>query len=72
MKVTQCQKIINYMRVFGSITPLEAVSDLGCMRLASRINDIKNMGHRIKTEFVTGKNRLGETTRFAKYSLEEG
>lgn len=70
MKVTQCQKIVNYMKTFGSITPLEAVSDLGCMRLAFRINDIKKMGYRVKTELISGKNRLGESTRFAKYSLE--
>lgn len=71
MKETQCQKIIRYMQKFGSITPLEAISDIGCMRLASRINDIKKMGYKVKTEHIDGFNRLGEATHFARYSLQE-
>ena len=31
------------MREFGSITQLEALRDLGVMRLASRISEIKKM-----------------------------
>lgn len=60
MKATQNERIVAYIRQFGSITPLQAVADIGCMRLASRINDLKRMGYRIRTEYITGTNRLGE------------
>ena len=36
--MTQCERIILYMRKFGSITTLQAFEDIGCTRLASRIN----------------------------------
>lgn len=69
--MTQNEKVLDYMERFGSITPLEAMADLGIMRLGARIWDLKAQGHSIKTETVTSKNRFGETTHFAKYSLEE-
>ena len=38
-KPTQNERIIRYMEYFGSITQVEALQDLGVMRLASRISD---------------------------------
>ena len=42
--MTQTERVHQYMRDFGSITQLEAMADLGVMRLASRINDMKRQG----------------------------
>ena len=70
-KTSQCQKIIEYCRQHGSITQLEAISCLGIMRLASRINDLKNSGYKIKSEMVRGINRDGERISWARYRLEE-
>lgn len=50
MKTTQCQRILDYMDQFGSISTLEAFRDLGVARLASRIHDLKDMGYNIKSE----------------------
>lgn len=69
--MTQTEKILDYMERHGSITPLEAMTELGVMRLGARIWDIKESGIKIITETVTGKNRDGETTRFARYRLEK-
>ena len=69
--MTQCERIVEYMRKFGSITTLQAFNDLGCTRLTSRITDLKKEGYLIKGEFVSGKNRLGETVHYKKYSLIE-
>lgn len=55
MKVTQCNRIIQYCKDFGSITTLQAFQDLGVTRLASRINDLKKQGYAIESEFVSGK-----------------
>ena len=71
MKITQCQRIIDYMRQFGSISTLEAFNDLGVARLASRIHDLKGMGYNITSETKTGRNRFGEKTSFKVYRLAE-
>ena len=70
MKSTQCDKVIAYMRQFGSITQLEALSDIGCMRLASRISDLRQQGYAIGRRIKTGKNRYGDSVSFAEYYLE--
>lgn len=70
-KMTQCERIIKYMQDFGSITSAEAMSELGVFRLASRINDLKNQGYIIYTKIECGKNRYGEPTHYARYSLNE-
>lgn len=71
MKTTQCDRILQHMRDFGSISSLEAMSDYGIMRLASRINDLKNQGYNIISETKTSKNRYNETTHYSVYSLVE-
>lgn len=70
-KATQCDLVLEFMDANGSITPVEALDELGCMRLASRISDLKRMGHHIRKEMVEKKNRFGETVRFARYSIAE-
>ena len=69
-KLTQCMKIIKYMNDFGSITPVQAMQDLGVMRLAARISDLEVDGWEIQHERETGRNRYGEKTSYAKYSLK--
>lgn len=71
MKTTQCQRILDYMNQFGSISTLEAFKDLGVARLASRIHDLKRMGYNITSEIKSSKNRFGEHTCFKVYRLEE-
>lgn len=68
-KSTQAERILQYMEKFGSITQIEALQDLGCMRLASRISDLKKRGIPIKREMVGVKNRFGETCYVSQYSL---
>lgn len=65
----QTERILQYMRDFGSITQLEAMQDLGCMRLGARIFDLKREGYEIKKETETSKNRYGEDTSYARYRL---
>ena len=67
--MTQSQKIIQYMKMCGSITPVEAMRDLGVMRLAARIADIEASGIGISRQMETGKNRFGEKTHYMRYSL---
>lgn len=68
-RATQCERIIKYIEDFGSITSLDAMKDLGVMRLASRINDIKKMGYVIKAITEKGKNRYQEPTHYTRYFI---
>lgn len=68
-KATQASRILDYMNTFGSITQLEALKDLGVMRLASRISDLKKQGHPIHSETITVKNRFDEDCYIKRYSL---
>ena len=69
--MSQCEKIIRYMKDFGSITTMQAFQDLGITRLSGRIYDLKALGYQIRTETVAGRNRYGEKVHYFKYSLEE-
>lgn len=68
--MTQNERILRHLSDYGSITSLEAMSEYGIMRLASRISDLKKLGYPIIGELETGRNRYGETTRFSRYRLE--
>ena len=62
--------IINHLREYGSITQLEALRDYGCMRLASRISDIRKTGIKIIRLTETSRNRYGQKIRYARYIME--
>ena len=70
-KPTQNERIINYMHVHGSITQFEALQELGIMRLASRISDLRRLGYPITSKMVTVKNRFDEECRVKRYRFEE-
>lgn len=65
--MTQCQRILKYMDDFGTISTMQAFSDLGVTRLASRIHDLKQMGYEIESETRYSKNRYGENTHYSVY-----
>ena len=69
--MTQCEKVLMHMKLHGSITPMDAFSNYGIMRLGARIFDLKNMGHDIRMEMEEGHNRYGEAVRFARYRLHD-
>ena len=62
---SQCTQIKNWLKRGYKLTALEALELFGCMRLASRINDLRKQGLNIHTEKIittTGK-------RVTQYSL---
>lgn len=67
--MTQCERILRYIDEHGSITAKEAMNELGVMRLASRIADLKADGWEIDTRTVCSVNRYGERTHYAKYYM---
>lgn len=71
MKRSQSEMILRYMQHFGSITPMDAMQDLGCMRLAARIADLRDKGYSIGSRTKKCTNRYGNTVIFAEYYLKE-
>ena len=67
----QCERVLQYIKDFGSINPAQAFLDLGCYRLGARIWDLRHQGHQISRRMVTGKNRYGEAVSYAEYRLED-
>lgn len=59
-KPTQTAQVLAYILKHGSITPMEALTEYGCMRLAARIKNLRDEGHPIKTD---------ESKGYATYSL---
>lgn len=68
-KATQAERVLAYIEKFGSITQYEALQDLGVMRLASRISDLRKLGYPIQGESVAVKNRFEETCYVKRYSM---
>ena len=71
-KPTQNERILDYIHEFGSITQLEALRDLGVMRLASRMSDLRKQGYDIISKTEAVKNRYDESCHIKRYSLGEG
>ena len=69
-KATQKERVLQYMELHGTISALEALSELGCYRLAARIADLKKDGHLISSSMETVKNRYGDAVSIAVYRLE--
>lgn len=67
--MNHCEKIMRYMKLHGSITARQALRDIGCMRLASRICDLRKAGVKIQTESIRVRTRDGYT-HVTRYSLE--
>lgn len=67
--ISQNMMVLEYMRRNGSITAREAYN-LGVMRLASRVSDLKRKGYNITATMIRVPTRYGET-RVASYALEE-
>lgn len=70
--MTQREAILQYIKEFGSITPMQAFSDLGITKLATRISEMRKDGMQFKIETISTKNRYGKAVSYAKYSLREG
>ena len=66
-KTIQKQRVLDYIRETGSITPLEALKELGVMRLSDVVFKLKKDGYLIKTELVPVQTRYG-IAHVAKYS----
>lgn len=71
MKTTIQDRVLMWLKTYGSITPREAYNEIGCYRLSAVIYDLKKDGYNIETERETAQNRWGDKVAYAKYVLKE-
>ena len=69
--MNQREKILEYIDEHGSITSLTAMRSLGIMRLASRINEIRESGVDIVSVYVSTQTRYDEPTHYVRYMRKE-
>lgn len=66
--MTQHEKIADYLKNHGSITPAEAWDNLHVTKLSTRIGEMIKAGYDIKKSNIVIK-KDGETIRFTKYEV---
>ena len=67
-KLTNQQyQILWYIVTFGSISPMEAFSDLGVTKLSTRISEMTVLGIQFDQDFEGRENRFGKKVRFMRY-----
>ena len=69
---TQEARVLDYMATRGGITQIEALRDIGVMRLASRVSALRQKGWPIIDVWEHGLNRYGEKYHVKRYFLEGG
>lgn len=68
--MTMEERILKYIKDFGSITTKQAFDDLGCTRLSEYIRRLR-IDYSVKDEWVHGVNRYGDKTSYKKFYIEE-
>lgn len=72
-KVTQRDRVLQFIEEHGYITSYQAFRLIGCTQLATRIKELKDRGYKFRKERIKSKNRYGDKTHFDRYYLvEEG
>ena len=63
----QHKQILDYIRAFGSISPMEAFIDLGITKLSTRISEMKVLGVQFDQAYEGRVNRFGKKVRYMRY-----
>ena len=63
--MTQCEQILRHLQTGRSVSPLQALDRFGCFRLAARIHQLRERGHKIEVHRI----RVG-AKHFCSYLLD--
>ena len=69
--MNQKDMILEYIRRRGSITGLEAVTELGVMKLSNRIGELENDGYLFDRKDESKRNKSGRKTSYKRYFLKQ-
>ena len=65
--MTQHEMIIWHIDHYGSISPMEAFSEYGITKLATRISEMRRQGMNFTKVMVEQENRFGQPVRYMRY-----
>lgn len=68
-RITQKERILEYIDKYGSISALEAVRDLGVLQLSARLVEMEKDGIVFHKEQESALNRFGERIYYTRYSI---
>lgn len=68
--MTQEERVVKYIKDYGSITPLDAFRDLGITKLATIVSRLKRNGYHFYQHYDFSKNRYGEMCHYMRYWLD--
>jgi hypothetical protein len=63
----QQMNILCYIYDFGSISPMEAFSDLYITKLATRISEMRAIGIQFDQDYESRENRFGKSVHYMRY-----
>lgn len=61
--------ILKHLQKNKGITSMEAISEYGITRLASRIHELRESGHNIQNFWEESVNRYGVKVKYVRYVL---
>ena len=67
----QYTMVLNHLKEYGKITPAEAYKLYGVLRLGALIFMYRADGYDIYTKMIHHKNRYGNVSNYAEYTLKE-
>ena len=66
---TQCERLLEHLKLGLPLTAHKALYGYGCQRLAARMWDLRQVGHQIEKRMVEVATRDGRRARVAEYFL---
>lgn len=69
MSISQNDKVLQFMKMNGSITSMQAIQYLGVTRLSARIANLRERGIRIISKTVYARSKDDTPIHYSVYSL---
>jgi len=67
---SQDDAVLEWLSEYGTIEPMQALSNLGCYRLSAVIHRLRKTGHKITTSTITKQGKF-RVVKFGKYTLNK-
>lgn len=70
-RMTQCRRIVDYLKKYNSITNYLCLQELGILSPTKRISELRRMGYPIDDKQETVTNRYGEKCYVKRYYFDK-
>lgn len=69
--MNKTKAVLEWLQTHASISSMEAIRSFGATRLSAIIFNLRKRGYNIETVMVDGKDRFGNSMRYARYYLRD-